>query len=147
MGADARSYAQTHLDIDQAAVWKRILDDQYHSLPPMVLTNAQATMLDTIRRHVGMMCQSQTAPVPGSGVYQTAFVPLPEKGPAKALRKKTATFMQVLLIEGPKGVARVMKEKKQARKAAREQAAPAGVAWKGRAPAEIEPEQEGDSAE
>ena len=55
--------------------------------------------------------------------------------------------MQVRLIEGPKGVARVMKEKKQARKAAREQAAPSGVAWKGRAPAEIEPEQEGDSAE
>ncbi len=126
LGREARQNAETRLDIDQAAMWQRILDDQYHSLPPMVLTGAQATMLATIRQHVALMNRAQAT---DASVVQTAFVPLPEKGPAKELRKKTATFLQVLLIEGPKGVARVMREKKQ-RKAI--PATSATVTWTGR---------------
>ena len=59
---------------------------------------------------------SRTAPSAAvQQTYQTSFVPMPEKGPAKTLRKKTATFMQVLLIEGVKGVKRVLKERKENR--------------------------------
>ena len=53
---------------------------------------------------------------------------------AKELRKKTATFLQVLLVDGPKGVARVMREKKERRAAAH--ATSATVTWTGRKPAE-----------
>lgn len=146
LGSEARQHAETRLNIDQCAMWQRILDDQYHSLPPMVLSNTQSVMLETIRQHVALMNRPQPA---DPAVYQTAFVPLPENGPAKALRKKTATFLQVLLIEGPKGVSRVMKEKKQARRAAK--TAHAGVAWAGRnqtaASAREAAEPEGDDAE
>jgi hypothetical protein len=129
MGAQARQHAETCLNIDQAAMWRRILDDQYHSLPPMVLNTAQSTMLATLRQHVALMHRSPIS-APGATVYQTAFVPLPEKGPAKTLRKKTATFLQVLLINGPKGVARVMKEKKgrKEKKGPKEKS----VTWTGR---------------
>ena len=133
LGAQARQHAESRLNIDQAAMWKRILDDQFHSLPPMVLTNAQSVMLDTLRQHVGLMSRHQGTPGESS-VVQTAFVPLPEKGPAKELRKKTATFLQVLLVDGPKGVARVMREKKERRAAAH--ATSATVNWTGRKPAE-----------
>lgn len=128
LGSAARQHAEAHLNTDQAATWQRILDDQYHSLAPMVLTGAQATMLATLRQHIAMMHRSQAAE---TSVYQTAFVPLPEKGPAKTLRKKTATFLQVLLIEGPRGILRVLREKKQ-RKAA--PATSATVTWTGRRP-------------
>jgi len=117
MGADARRHAETRLNIDQQAMWQRILDDQYHSLPPMVLTNAQAVMLDTIRQHIAAAPRGDAPVSTDSTIYQTAFVPLPEKGPAKTLRKKTATFLQVLLIDGPKGVARVLKERKERKNA------------------------------
>ena len=56
--------------------------------------------------------QRPAAPAGGS-IYQTAFVPMPESGPARKLRKKTATFLQVLLIDGPKGIARILKERKE----------------------------------
>ena len=138
LGADARRNAATRLNIDQAAMWKRILDDQFHSLPPMVLNTAQSTMLATLRQHIALMHRSPV-PAPGAMVYQTAFVPLPEKGPAKTLRKKTATFLQVLLIDGPKGVARVMKEKK----ARKEKTGPKAqtVTWTGRKPRPAETEE------
>ena len=112
MGKAARANVEERLDIDQRAVWQRIFDDQVRALPPMVLTNAQATMLRTLREHVaaGRVLSAQSNP---AATYQTAFVPLPEKGPAKTLRKKTATLLQVLLIEGPGGVLRVLKERKE----------------------------------
>ncbi|MBR3764911.1 MAG: glycosyltransferase [Clostridia bacterium] len=130
LGAEARRNAETRLNIDQAAMWKRILDDQFHSLPPMVLSTAQSTMLATLRQHISLMHRSPM-PSPGATVYHTAFVPLPEKGPAKTLRKKAATFLQVLLIDGPKGVARVMKEKKKKRN---KNIPTAPVTWTGRSP-------------
>ena len=144
LGAEARRNAETRLNIDQAAMWKRILDDQFHSLPPMVLNTAQSTMLATLRQHIALMHRSPV-PAPGAMVYQTAFVPLPEKGPAKTLRKKTATFLQVLLIDGPKGVARVMKEKK----ARKEKKGPKAqtVTWTGRKPRPAETEEETPAGE
>ena len=112
IGKAARANVEERLDIDQRAVWQRIFDDQVRALPPMVLTNSQATMLRTLREHVaaGRVLSAQSSP---AATYQTAFVPLPEKGPAKTLRKKTATLLQVLLIEGPGGVLRVLKERKE----------------------------------
>lgn len=112
LGQEARRNVEERLSIDQRALWQRIFDDQVRSLPPMVLTNAQAAMLRTLREHVA----AGRALTGGDGhaqVIQTAFVPLPETGPAKTLRKKTATFLQVLLIEGPKGITRVLKERKE----------------------------------
>nr|MBR4281209.1 glycosyltransferase [Clostridia bacterium] len=116
LGSQARQHAESRLNIDQQAMWQRILDDQYHSLQPMVLQNAQAVMLDTIRQHIAAAPKGITPLAADSAIYQTTFVPLPEKGPAKTLRKKTATFLQVLLIDGPKGIARVMREKKERKK-------------------------------
>lgn len=112
LGREARENAETRLHIDQKAVWKRIFDDQVRCLPPMVLTNAQSAMLRTIREHVAASRQLVTT-ADSPQVYQTAFVPLPEKGPAKTLRKKAATFLQVLLINGPKGIVQVLKKKKE----------------------------------
>jgi len=113
MGREARAHVETRLNIDQRAVWKRILDDQIRSLPPMVLTNAQAMMLRTIREHVAAGRALYASAEPVQGVIQTAFVPLPEKGPAKTFRKKAATFLQVLLINGPKGIRHILKQKKE----------------------------------
>lgn len=113
LGAEARQNAQTRLAIDQRAMWRRILDDQVRCLPPMVLTNAQSAMLRTIREHVAASRQLMP-PAESPQIYQTAFVPLPEKGPAKTLRKKAATFLQVLLINGPKGIRRILRQKKDA---------------------------------
>lgn len=114
MGAQARRNAETRLDIDQRAMWKRIFDDQVRALPPMVLGNTQAILLDTIRQHAAMSRLTQQ-PGMDAPTYQTAFVPLPEAGPAKTLRKKTATFLQVLLIHGPKGVIDLLRQKKEDR--------------------------------
>ncbi|MBR3764250.1 MAG: glycosyltransferase family 4 protein, partial [Clostridia bacterium] len=119
LGAEARANAETRLNIDQRAMWKRILEDQIRSLPPMVLTNTQASLLETIRQHIALsrtLTPITSPATPREAPYQTAFVPMPEKGPAKTLRKKAATFLQVLLINGPRGVARVLKEKKEASK-------------------------------
>ena len=92
------------------------MGDQIRALPPMVLTGRRAVMLRTLREHVAMSREQQTA----AGAVQpslTAFVPLPEAGPARTLRKKAATFLQVLLIEGPAGVRRVLREKREGKKA------------------------------
>ncbi len=112
LGDEAYEHASTRLNIDQRAMWKRIFDDQVRYIPPMVLTNAQATLLQTLREHVAARCQSAPA-ADSPAIYQTAFVPLPEKGPAKTLRKKAATFLQVLLIHGPKGIVNVLKQRKE----------------------------------
>jgi len=112
LGDEAHAHASTRLNIDQRAMWQRILEDQVRHVPPMVLTNAQATLLATLREHVAARCQTAAA-ADAPSIYQTAFVPLPEKGPAKTLRKKAATFLQVLLIHGPKGIAKVLKQRKE----------------------------------
>jgi len=111
LGAQAREHVERRLMIDQRAVWQRIFDDQVRNVPPMVLTNAQAVMLRTIREHMAVSRQLNAAE--GSPqIYQTAFVPMPEKGPARTLRKKAATFLQVLLINGPKGILQILKQKR-----------------------------------
>lgn len=113
MGREAREHVESRLSIDQRALWKRIFDDQIRSLPPMVLNNAQSAMLHTIREHVAAGRAAQAASESVPGVIQTAFVPLPEKGPAKTFRKKAATFLQVLLINGPRGIRHILKQKKE----------------------------------
>ena len=70
-------------------------------------------MLRTIREHVAAGRAAQAASESVPGVIQTAFVPLPEKGPAKTFRKKAATFLQVLLINGPRGIGHILKQKKE----------------------------------
>lgn len=112
LGAQARENVENRLSIDQRAMWKRILDDQVRALPPMVLGTTQAVMLETIRQHVAMGRMLQE-PHDAPAVYQTAFVPMPEAGPARTLRKKAATFLQVLLIHGPRGVLDLIKNKKE----------------------------------
>lgn len=114
LGGEARENVLTWLSPDQKAIWKRILDDQVRCLPPMVLTNAQSTMLRTLREHVAASHQLYSVP-PSMQAIQTTFVPLPDKGPAKTLRKKTATFLQVLLIHGPKGIRQVLRQRKKAK--------------------------------
>lgn len=113
LGRNARVHAETRLSADQRGFWQRVFDDQTRVLPPMVLTNAQAVMLSTLREHV--LLSRKAAAAGDTRTYQTAFVPMPVKGPARRLRKKAATFLQVLLIEGIPGVKRVLREKKENR--------------------------------
>ena len=75
-------------------------------MPPLP-QDADALMFRTLRTHL------TTRPEGGVRTLQTAFVPLPKKGPCKRLRKKAATFLQALLIEGFSGVGRILKEKRR----------------------------------
>lgn len=108
LGAEARCNVEENLDIDQEAQWSRIFAELEAPAAPIAGDDASALMLRTLREHVLL---SRTQPGRGAAVRQTAFVPLPEKGPFKTLRKKAATFAQVLLIDGPEGVAQVVKNK------------------------------------
>ena len=108
LGAQARRNVEENLDIDQAERWRTIFADMENPPAATLEEDAETRMLRTLRTHVAL---GQTQPGGQSGAVQTAFVPMPEKGPFKALRKKAATFAQVLLIDGPEGVARVMQDK------------------------------------
>lgn len=108
LGAQARRNAEENLCIDHAARWQRIFADMEKAPAACAGEDAQSLMLRTLRAHV-LLSKTESASEPAA--HQTAFVPLPEKGPFKALRKKAATFAQVLLIDGPEGVVRVVKGK------------------------------------
>ncbi len=107
LGKAARQNVEDRLCIDQRVIWQSILDDMAAPRPPMPAPDAAAVMLSTLRAHA-----VQASPIGMETSRPTAFVPLPEKGPCKRLRKKAATFLQVLLIEGPNGIWRVLKEKR-----------------------------------
>lgn len=108
LGAQARRNVEENLCIDQAARWERIFADMEKAPAACTGEDAQSLMLRTLREHV-LLSKSASDDEPAA--HQTAFVPMPEKGPFKTLRKKAATFAQVLLIDGPEGVARVVKGK------------------------------------
>ncbi len=107
MGRAARQNVEERLCADQRTIWTGILADQENPAPPMPPVDASAAMLATLRAHAA---QSR-ADAAGPGRV-TAFVPMPKKGPFRLLRKKAATFLQVLLIDGFAGVRRVLKEKR-----------------------------------
>lgn len=109
MGAEARRNVEDNLEIDQAERWRTIFAD-LETPAPALPASPEALMLQTLREHAAL---GLTQPGGETGAIQTAFVPLPEKGPFKTLRKKAATLAQVLLIDGPEGVARVIREKKR----------------------------------
>ena len=108
LGAQARRNVEENLCIDQAAHWQRIFADMEKAPAACAGEDALSLMLRTLRAHV-LLSKTESASEPAA--HQTAFVPLPEKGPFKALRKKAATFAQVLLIDGPEGIVRVVKGK------------------------------------
>lgn len=108
MGIQARLNVENNLSTDQAQRWRTIFAALEDAAPQVLRQDPQTLMLRTLREHV-LLSKGRVAA--GQTVHQTAFVPLPEKGPFKALRKKAATFAQVLLIDGPEGVARVIREK------------------------------------
>ncbi|MBQ8555580.1 MAG: glycosyltransferase [Clostridia bacterium] len=110
VGAAARRNVEERLDIDQQTLWQRIFDDMETPAPSQPTQDVMHVMLATLREHVAL---GKAQPLGAGRTYQTAFVPMPTSGPLKALRKKAATFAQVLLIDGPEGVAKVLREKQE----------------------------------
>lgn len=106
LGRAARENVESRLNVDQTVLWRRIFAEAAQPMPPLP-QDADALMFRTLRTHL------TTRPEGGVRTLQTAFVPLPKKGPCKRLRKKAATFLQALLIEGFSGVGRILKEKRR----------------------------------
>ncbi|MBQ8200339.1 MAG: glycosyltransferase [Clostridia bacterium] len=115
MGQAARSNVEKNLNIDQRGLWQRIFAEQAMPVSPAmpvassVPDGASAVMLQMLREHAAARC---TGVLSSDATRQTAFVPMPKKGPLKRLRKKAATFLQVLLIDGPAGIVKVFRDKK-----------------------------------
>ncbi len=104
LGAEARKNVQ-RLCIDQQEKWTQIfqtLEKEAESSPENADFRA---VLDTLRMHALMQ---EKAPV---AVAET-FIPMPERGPCRRLRKKLATLCRVLLIDGFRGVKDVLRQKK-----------------------------------
>ncbi len=102
-GAQSRQHAETLL-IDQQAMWHSIFDGMTAETQ-LPADTVHARVMETLRSHL-----SGPAGTAASSAVQTAFVPLPKRGPCKLLRKKAATFLQVLLIEGWPGVRRIFRD-------------------------------------
>lgn len=104
-GRAARLHAEQRLNIDQQAKWRQIFADMAKPAPEIAETGAEDMILRMIREHGVSAAASMQ-------VRQTRFVPMPQKGPCKILRKKAATFLQLLLIDGPGAVWKAILEKR-----------------------------------
>ncbi len=102
-GAAGRAHVAGRLLIDQRAKWQAIFDDLATPTPAPPVPDL---MLATLRAHA-----VQHTPEDPAAARPTVFVPMPERGPCKKLRKKAATCLQVLLIDGISGLRHVWKEK------------------------------------
>ncbi len=127
LGRKARANAESCLDVDGEAQWQAIFREMEAGngavLPPQ---DANRVMMDTLRGALQGACGPgyipdwrQTLPPAGwrsSGMPPISrFVPMPVSGPCKKLRKKAATFLEALLIEGWPGVRRIFREKREQR--------------------------------
>lgn len=119
IGAAGRKHAAEHLAINQKAKWRQILDEMAGECPCAPVDSDTARMLSTLRAHalraIGAAERASAATLKAEGgtdqTMAPRFVPMPERGPCKGLRKKLATFLEILLIQGPGGVLRVLREK------------------------------------
>ncbi len=136
LGRAARENVEQNLNIDQRAKWQGIFDDL---AAPRLNTPTEQTpesiMVTTLRNHVLKALDGHprsNTPWPNAGPQfggyappmpdmshtsympprkQPNFVPMPTRGPLKKVRKKAATFLQALLIDGFSGVRRVIRER------------------------------------
>lgn len=97
LGAAARQNVR-RLHIDQSARWQEIFASLTQDAPTPCPQEDVASMLSAIHAHA--MPQEQVAPV----IVQHPFIPMPEKGPFKRLRKKFVTLCKAVLIDGGKGI-------------------------------------------
>lgn len=104
LGAEARKNVQ-RLCIDQQEKWTEIFQALEEPEKPTDGDETFRAVLDTLRTHALMQ---EKAPV---AVAET-FIPMPERGPCRRLRKKLATLCRVLLIDGVGGVKEVLRQKK-----------------------------------
>lgn len=91
MGKEARENIRQNFAIDLGAQWRSILESSSEPALKTDVDSASAMMLQTLFTHMKYM------PSAGS---QPQFFPLPKKGPFKKVRKKAATFLCTLLIQG-----------------------------------------------
>lgn len=101
----ARAHAEKRLSIDQQARWRQIFAEVAQPAPERPAPGVEAMMLQMIREHA-------TAVNAADAIRQTSFVPMPRNGPCRTLRKKAATFLQLLLIDGPGAAIRTILEKR-----------------------------------
>lgn len=98
LGKAARENIETNLNIDQRAQWAGIFADLAAPTPAFPAPDDEDAMLAVLRTHAAS-CE------PGQGsVRPTIFMPLPEHGPCKQLRRKAAMALQMLLIDGPRAL-------------------------------------------
>ncbi len=108
MGRDARRNIEENFDIDLAAQWEEIFSSVAQprgEMPPSPVRMA----VDTLRAHVVMSGGAKGGNMP----VAQFIVPMPERGPLKRVRKKAATLLSLLLVYGPSGVVRAMRQKRE----------------------------------
>lgn len=90
MGKEARENVRQNFDVDMRAQWEPILRSAEEAAPPLE-TTCEALMMQTLCEHMGLSRPQ---------LYGGESIPLPKRGPLKKVRKKLATFLRCLLIEG-----------------------------------------------
>lgn len=126
LGRKARANAETCLDADPEAQWRLIFREMAEGgaemLPPQ---DVSRVMMDVLRGALRGACGPGHIPdwrrtlppgvPPWNEPQPCRFVPMPVSGPCKKLRKKAATFLEALLIEGWPGIRRIFREKREQR--------------------------------
>ena len=90
VGKEARENVRENFDIDMRAQWEPILRSAEEAPPPLERTY-DVLMMQTLCEHMGLSRPQ---------LYGGESIPLPKRGPFKRVRKKLATFLRCLLIEG-----------------------------------------------
>lgn len=109
MGRDARRNVEENMLPDLPAQWQAIFDEleKPFDLSENEHDAAELVMMDTLREHIFRAKNRGVQTVDG-------FIPMPERGPLKSVRKKAVTFMKLLLIDGVSGLKQALDEKKKA---------------------------------
>ena len=100
-------------NIDLAAQWQEIFTQIMNRDPGFIQDPRGTLSLNTIRQQVTLRGDWETlsGKEKSAKALDVAF-PLPESGPLKSLRRKTALMLRVLLIDGVQGVAQRLRTKK-----------------------------------
>lgn len=107
MGRDARRNVEENMLCDLPAQWAEI----FAAMEQPAVTGAdryERVMLETLRSHLPYSLRMKQPDLVGDG-----FIPMPTKGPLKLVRKKAATFLRVLLIDGFSGVKELLMDVKR----------------------------------
>lgn len=109
MGRDARRNVEENMLCDLPAQWAEIFAAMERPADAEAY-RYERIMLETLRSHLQTATKAKTG---SGGPSGEGFIPLPTRGPLKMARKKAATFMRVLLIDGFSGVKELLADVKK----------------------------------